>query len=346
MAMPPNLHSLYMGGMYPLGVECRECGRKAQVPADRFGGCKGDMTELRSLRLVRQSCGSREPATKVFLSAGEAEARGLAADQRHHAAVSAAGRLPTVNRRWQEPTQHACTLGKVTSSLLPGWPVAPTLFGRPDGRKPLEREQRRLAAILFADAVGSSLLMGRDESGIVARLLQHLNQRLAPAVGRHGGRVIRPKGDGALVEFISAVDALAAAVEFQQAMTEANRGQPDHQAIMFRIGLHLGDVIVEGDDIYGDAVNVAARLEAEAPAGGILVSRALREAVTGRLKVSLHVLGELALKNIERPIRAFRAEWTAEVGLCTLLRQRRQWSLHQHWRFPNSRRSRCSRSRT
>jgi TolB-like protein/class 3 adenylate cyclase len=176
----------------------------------------------------------------------------------------------------------------------------------------LAREQRRLAAILFADAVGSSLLMGRDESGIVARLLQHLNQRLAPAVARHGGRVIRLKGDGALVEFASAVDALAAAIEFQQAMIEANRDELDDKAIVFRIGLHLGDVIVEGDDIYGDAVNVAARLESEAPPGGILVSRAVREAVTGRLKVSLHALGELALKNIERPIRAFRVEWSVE----------------------------------
>ena len=177
---------------------------------------------------------------------------------------------------------------------------------------PLAREQRKLAAILFADAVGSSRLMGRDESGTVAGLLEHLNQRLAPAAARRGGRVVRLKGDGSLVEFASAVDALAAAIDFQQAMVDANRGQPEDKAILFRIGLHLGDVIVEGDDIYGDAVNVAARLEAEAPAGGIVVSRAVREAVTGRLKVSLHALGELALKNIERPIRAFRAEWSAE----------------------------------
>src|SRR5262245_11669837 len=154
--------------------------------------------------------------------------------------------------------------------------------------------------------------MGRDESGTVARLLEHLNQRLAPAATCRGGRVVRLKGDGSLVEFASAVDALAAAIAFQQTMIEANRGQPDDKAIVFRIGLHLGDVIVEGDDIYGDAVNVAARLEAEAPAGGIIVSRAVREAVTGRLKVSLHALGELALKNIERLIRAFRAEWSAE----------------------------------
>ena len=170
-------------------------------------------------------------------------------------------------------------------------------------------EQRRLAAILFADAVGSSRLMGRDETGTVARLLEHLNLRLAPAVARRGGRVIRLKGDGGLVEFSSAVDALTAAIDFQQGMVEANRDQPDDEAIEFRIGLHLGDVIVRDDDIYGDDVNVAARLEAEAPPGGIVVSRAVRDAVQGRLKVNLQALGDLALKNINRPIRAFRVEW-------------------------------------
>jgi TolB-like protein/class 3 adenylate cyclase len=176
----------------------------------------------------------------------------------------------------------------------------------------MAREQRKLAAILFVDAVGSSRLMGRDESGTVARLLQHLNQRLVPAAIRRGGRVVRMKGDGGLVEFTSAVDALAAAIEFQQAMVEANVGQPEDKAILFRIGLHLGDVIVEGADIYGDDVNVAARLETEAPPGGIVVSRAVREAVAGRLKATLHALGDLPLKNIERPIRAFRVEWSAE----------------------------------
>ena len=175
----------------------------------------------------------------------------------------------------------------------------------------MAREQRRLAAILFADVVGSSRLMGRDESGTVARLLEHLNRRFAPAAARHGGRVIRLTGDGGLAEFPSAVDALGAAIEFQQAMIEANREQPEGKAIVFRIGLHLGDVIVEGDDIYGDDVNIAARLEAEAPPGGIVVSRAVREAVAGRLKVSFHTLGDLTLKNIERPIRAFRVEWSA-----------------------------------
>ena len=154
--------------------------------------------------------------------------------------------------------------------------------------------------------------MGRDESGTVTRLLDHLSKRLAPAVARHGGRVIRLKGDGGLVEFASAVDALTSAIEFQQAMAEANRGQPEDTAILFRVGLHLGDVIVDDNDIYGDDVNVAARLETEAPPGGIVVSRAVREAVNGRLKATLHPLGELALKNIERPIRAFRVEWNTE----------------------------------
>jgi len=176
----------------------------------------------------------------------------------------------------------------------------------------LAREQRRLAAILFVDAVGSSRLMGQDESGTVARLLNHINERLAPAIARHGGRVIRLKGDGGLIEFASAVDALAAAIEFQQAIAEANRSEPEERVIVFRAGLHLGYVIVAGNDIYGDDVNVAARLETEAPPGGIVVSRAVRDAVQGRLKATLRQRGELSLRNILRPIRAFDVEWNGQ----------------------------------
>jgi adenylate cyclase len=179
------------------------------------------------------------------------------------------------------------------------------------GEIPLTREQRRLAAILAADVVGYSRLMGRDESGTLARLREHRRQRFEPTLARHGGRLVKLTGDGALVEFPSAVDALSAAIEFQQAMAEANKDLPEDTAIVFRIGLHLGDLIVDGDDLYGDGVNVAARLEAETPPGGIVVSRAVREAVDGRLKAKLHALGELSLKNIERPIRAFRVEWEA-----------------------------------
>src|SRR5262245_5426283 len=161
---------------------------------------------------------------------------------------------------------------------------------------PLAREQRRLAAILAADVVGYSRLMGRDESGTVARLREHQQQRLEPTLARHGGRLVKLTGDGALAEFPSAVDALGAAIEFQQAMSEANRDQPEDTRIVFRIGLHLGGLIVDGDDLYGDGVNVAARLEAEAPPGGIVISRNVRDAVAGRVKATFEDLGGLSLK--------------------------------------------------
>src|SRR5215208_7513958 len=162
---------------------------------------------------------------------------------------------------------------------------------------PLAREQRRLAAILAADVVGYSRLMGRDESGTLARLKAHRTERLEPVLARHGGRLVKLTGDGALVEFASAVDAVSAAIEFQQCVAEANRHQPEDTAIVFRIGLHLGDLIVDGDDLYGDGVNVAARLEAEAPAGGILISRNGHDAVAGRLRAKFEARGSLILKN-------------------------------------------------
>ena len=174
---------------------------------------------------------------------------------------------------------------------------------------PLAREQRRLAAIVAIDVVGYSRLMGRNESGTHALLKTHLTERVEPSITQHGGRVVKFTGDGVLAEFGSAVDALSAAIELQQGMTDANRNQPEPDQIVFRAGVHLGDVIVEANDLYGDAVNVAARLQAEAPPGGILISRAVREAVDGRVKAELQALGELSLKNIARPIRAFRVEW-------------------------------------
>jgi TolB-like protein/class 3 adenylate cyclase len=173
----------------------------------------------------------------------------------------------------------------------------------------LTREQRRLAAILALDVVGYSRLMGRDESGTLARLRGHRSQRLEPTLARHGGRLVKLTGDGALAEFPSAVDALDAAIEFQQAMADANREQPEDMRIVFRAGLHLGDLIVEGDDLYGDGVNVAARLEAQAPAGGIVISGNVHDAVAGRLNATFDDLGTLALKNIERPVQAFAVKW-------------------------------------
>ena len=173
----------------------------------------------------------------------------------------------------------------------------------------MAREQRRLAAILATDVVGYSRLMGRNESGTLARLREHRTQRLEPTLIRHGGRLVKLTGDGALAEFPSAVDALSAAIEFQQAMVDANRDQPEDIQIVFRIGLHLGDLIVEGDDLYGDGVNVASRLEAEAPPGLIVISGDVHNAVSGRLKATFEDLGRLALKNIERPLQAFSVGW-------------------------------------
>jgi adenylate cyclase len=164
---------------------------------------------------------------------------------------------------------------------------------------------------LAADVVGYSRLMGRDESGTVARLRAIRKQKLVPLLARRGGRIVKLTGDGVLVEFSSAVEALTTAIELQQAMGEEARNQPEDRAILFRMGLHLGDLIVEDDDLFGDGVNVAARLEAEAPPGGILISRTVHEAVARRMKAGFKDLGSLLLKNIERPIRAFSVTWDA-----------------------------------
>ncbi len=173
----------------------------------------------------------------------------------------------------------------------------------------MTHDHRRLVAVLAADVAGYSRLMGRDESGTLARLREHRKARFEPTLARYEGRLVKLMGDGALVEFASAVDALSAAIEFQQAMNEVDLERPETERIVFRIGLHLGDMIVEGDDLYGDAVNIAARLETAAPTGGIVVSRTVHEAVAGRLKATFADLGSLALKNIERPVQAFSVMW-------------------------------------
>ena len=173
----------------------------------------------------------------------------------------------------------------------------------------MAREQRKLAVIFAADVIGYSRLMGRDESGTLARLREHRRDRLEPTLARYGGRLVKLMGDGALVEFSSAVDALSAAIEFQQAVNEVDPERPETERMIFRIGLHLGDMIIDGDDLYGDGVNIAARLETQAPAGGILISRTVHEAVTGRLKATFADLGSLTLKNIERPVQAFSVKW-------------------------------------
>ena len=173
------------------------------------------------------------------------------------------------------------------------------------------REQRRLAAIVAADVVGYSRLMGRDEAGTVARLRQARAERLQPVLDRRGGRIVKLTGDGALIEFASAVEALSAAIEFQQAVADSEAERAAEQRLVFRVAVHLGDVIVEGEDLYGDGVNVAARLEAEAPLGGIVISGDMYNATAGRLRATFDDVGRLALKNIERPVQAYAVRWTA-----------------------------------
>ena len=176
----------------------------------------------------------------------------------------------------------------------------------------MTRERRKLAAIVALDVVGYSRLMERDERGTLATLTEHRTERLEPTLARHGGRLIKLIGDGALVEFGSVVDALNAAIEFQRSMTSANLDRRDDERIVFRIGVHVGDVIIDGDDLYGDGMNVAARLEGQAPPGGILISGNARDAVVNRVSAEFRDLGRLPLKNIERPVQAFQVMFDHE----------------------------------
>ncbi len=165
--------------------------------------------------------------------------------------------------------------------------------------------QRRLAAIVAIDVVGYSRLMGRDEQGTLARLKDH-RAATDPIGDRHGGRIVGTAGDGLLIEFPSVVEAVTAAIEVQTVMTARNADLPDDDKMLYRIGINLGDVLVDGDDIYGDGVNVAARLEALAEPGGICVSRTVRDNVRDKMEVAFDDLGEVEVKNIARPVRAFR----------------------------------------
>jgi adenylate cyclase len=169
-----------------------------------------------------------------------------------------------------------------------------------------ERTERRLAAILAADVAGYSRLMNRDEEGTLQRLKSHLGELIEPHIAAHRGRIVKRTGDGLLVDFASAVEAVRCAVAIQAGMSDRNRGAPDEARIDFRIGINLGDVMIEGDDIFGDGVNIAARLEALADPGGIFVSRAVRDSVRDKLGLELEDLGEKPVKNIARPVRVFR----------------------------------------
>src|SRR5919205_2445808 len=162
---------------------------------------------------------------------------------------------------------------------------------------------RRLAAILAADVAGYSRLMGADEEGTHERLKAHLGQLVEPKIKEHRGRTVKNTGDGFLSEFASVVDAVRCAVEIQRGMLDRDRDIPDERRIAFRIGINLGDVIIEEHDIFGDGVNVAARLEALAEPGDIYVSRVVRDQVRDRLDFGFEDMGAQSVKNIARPVR-------------------------------------------
>jgi adenylate cyclase len=182
---------------------------------------------------------------------------------------------------------------------------------------------RRLAAVMIADVAGYSRLMDSDESGTHARLLEVRAAVTDPAVLRHGGRIVRTAGDGILVEFASAMAALQAAIEIQRTMASRNRGLPAGRRIDHRIGINLGDILVDGDDIAGNGVNVAARLESIAPPGGIAISGTVRRQVGDDLGVVFTDAGQQQVKNIARPIRVFRVELDGPPSLWSRLRSRR-----------------------
>ena len=175
---------------------------------------------------------------------------------------------------------------------------------------------RRLAAILAADVAGYSRLIGADESGTLRALKAIRAELIDPTIAAHNGRLVKTTGDGLLVEFGSVVDALGCATEVQARMADRNANVPTEARIEFRIGINVGDIVVEDGDIFGDGVNVAARLEALATPGGICVSARVQEDAAGKLDLAFEDMGEQALKNIARPVRAYRVA-TGPVSAAT-----------------------------
>jgi TolB-like protein/class 3 adenylate cyclase/Flp pilus assembly protein TadD len=176
---------------------------------------------------------------------------------------------------------------------------------------------RRLAAILAADVAGYSRLMGEDEEGTHERLKAHFRELIDPKIEEHRGRIVKNTGDGLLAEFASVVDAVRCAVEVQRATADREPDVPEDRRIKFRIGVNLGDVIVEEHDIFGDGVNVAARLEALAEAGGICISRTVRDQIRDKLPYTFEDLGEQAVKNIARPVRVYKWRLESITGVPT-----------------------------
>src|SRR5580693_4983700 len=174
---------------------------------------------------------------------------------------------------------------------------------------------RRLTASLAAHLAGYSRLMGADEEGTHERLKAHLGELVNPKIGEHRGRIVKNTGDGFLAEFASVVDAVRCAVEIQRGMIDREPEVPDDRRIRFRIGVNLGDVIAEEHDIFGDGVNVAARLEALSDPGGLCISRTVRDQIRDKLPYPFEDRGEQSVKNIARPVRVFALRREAVADL-------------------------------
>ena len=182
-----------------------------------------------------------------------------------------------------------------------------------------ERLQRRLAAILSADVVGYSRLMGMDEAGTLSRLNALRRELIDPTIAAHAGRIVKLMGDGALVEFASAVDAVTCAIEIQRQLREHDAGGSEDNPIQFRIGINVGDIIIEGEDILGDGVNIAARIEGIAEPGGISISEDAWRQVQGKVATNFVDAGEQSLKNIARPVRVYRLDLAPKAATASVV---------------------------
>jgi class 3 adenylate cyclase len=187
------------------------------------------------------------------------------------------------------------------------------------------RIQRRLAAILAADVAGYSRLMGSDEEGTLAAVKKYRRELIDPKLSEHRGRIVKTTGDGALVEFASAVDAIRCAIEIQRSMAERNKDVPEERRIEFRIGINVGDIISDNGDIYGDGVNIAARLESLAQPGAICLSDNAYRQIIGKLSLDVSDMGEQQLKNIAQPVRVYGL--MPDNALCSALIMRGEHAL-------------------
>ena len=176
-----------------------------------------------------------------------------------------------------------------------------------------DRVDRRLAAVFAGDIVAYSRLMEADEEGTLRQLKACRRELVDPKISEHRGRIVKTTGDGILVEFGSAVDAARCAAEIQRGMAEKNVGVPQNSRIEFRIGIHVGDIIIDENDIFGDGVNIAARLEGIAEAGGVCISDDTHRQIRGKVDYEFDFLGAQTLKNISEPMRAWRIRIGADI---------------------------------